>query len=166
MRLNKILLFLLVLLPYAVIKSQSCPSIKDALGNSDVTITCSYPLNSSKCFPLNITFPDIRNTNQYSVSAIPFPNIDTNTGTILGYKDDEFLAKIAFNDASIFGNKPFSFNYYGENVQSLIISSNGFVSFNENYSVGDYSAADITGKQIPNTYLPTKSIFGVYQDLD
>ena len=42
MRLNKIILFLLVLLPYAVIKSQSCPSIKDALGNSDVTITCSY----------------------------------------------------------------------------------------------------------------------------
>ena len=166
MRLNKILLFLLVLLPYAVIKSQSCPSIKDALGNSDVTITCSYPLNSSKCFPLNITFPDIRNTNQYSVSAIPFPTIDTNTGTILGYKDDEYLAKIALNDVAIFGNKPFSFNYYGENVQSLIISSNGFVSFNENYSVGDYSAADITGKQIPNTYLPTKSIFGVYQDLD
>ena len=73
MRLNKIILFLLVLLPYAVIKSQSCPSIKDALGNSDVTITCNYPLNSSKCFPLNITFPDIRDTNQYSVSAIPFP---------------------------------------------------------------------------------------------
>ncbi len=115
MRLNKIILFLLVLLPYAVIKSQSCPSIKDALGNSDVNITCSYPLNSSKCFPLNITFPDIRDTNQYSVSAIPFPTIDTNTGTILGYKDDEYLAKIAFNDASIFGIKPFSFNYYGEN---------------------------------------------------
>ena len=41
MRLDKILLFLLVLSPYAVIKSQSCPSIKDALGNSDVCFALS-----------------------------------------------------------------------------------------------------------------------------
>ena len=89
---------------------------------------CSYPLNSSKCFPLNITFPILEITNQYSVSAIPFPTIDTNTGTILGYKDDEYLAKIAFNDAAILEINLFFF-YYGENVQSLIISSNGFVKF-------------------------------------
>ena len=54
----------------------------------------------------------------------------------------------------LFGNKPFSFNYYGENVQSLIISSNGFVSFNENYSVGDYSAADITRKTNLTLFCP------------
>lgn len=166
MKLFRILLFFLVLLPYAMIKSQSCPSIKDALGNKDVTISCSYPLNSSKCFPLDITYPDIRDTKSYSVSAIPYPTIDVTTGTVLGFKDDEYLAKIDFNAASIFGSKPFLFNFYGENVKSLVISSNGFVSFSESYAVGDYSTADIRGKQIPNSYLPTKSIFGVYQDLD
>lgn len=160
-------LFLFFLIFLYIAKSQTCPSIKDAIGNENINIDCAYPLNPSHCLPLKITFNDLKNTDSYILKAITYPtNLNFNSLNTLDYKDNEYLKRIDFSDTTIFGNIPFSFSFYGETENSVIVSSNGYVSFSDLYNEGDFSTKEITGRRIPSTYLPPKSIFGVYQDLD
>lgn len=147
-------------------EAQSCPTIKDALGNENVTIDCNYPLSSQKCATLKVNFPAIKYTGSYNdaqkISYAPFGNY--NEGTPVGiYEDDKFIKRIDF---SILGNIPFAFSFYGKTYDSVLISSNGFITFDTSLNEGDFSTADIVGQTIPSTYLPKSSVFGVFQDLN
>lgn len=164
---RKILLFFGFFIITIIAKSQTCPSIKDAAGNGAINVNCSYNLDSNNCFPLNITFNNENGTNDYNLSAISYPStLNFTTGNKLEYKDNEYLERINFNDGSLFGSIPFSFSFYGKPRNSFIVSSNGFITFDESYTQGDFSTKEITGRKIPSSYLPPASIFGIYQDLD
>ncbi len=147
-------------------EAQTCPSIKDAIGNENVTIGCGYPLSSNGCATLKVDFPAINYTGTYNdaqkITYAPLGSL--NQGTPIGiYEDDKFIKKIDF---STLGNIPFMFSFYGKIYDSVLVSSNGFITFDNNLNEGDFSTADIVGQTIPSTYLPKSSVFGVFQDLN
>jgi gliding motility-associated-like protein len=61
-------------------------------------------------------------------------------------------------------NIGFPFTFYGNTYNNCVISSNGYISFN-NFYAGGYSPWAI-GQAAPSPGLPLNSIFGVYQDID
>lgn len=90
----------------------------------------------------------------YTVSAIPHQMYDAEA-TIQYNNDDIYSGIIPL---------PFTFQFYGVDYQNIVVSSNGYLSFNTNYA-GLYSEWNIS-LPIPNTQFPAKNaIFGVYHDL-
>ena len=167
--LRKIYFFLAIIAGSMVaLYSQSCPNITDILGNTSVRLDCSHPfLKSSdkKYFTIQSNFLPVHNTNSYgSVETIPYlPQGNMNEGTALNiYKDDEYIKKIDFNSL---GTLPFAFSFFGKTQNSITISSNGFITFNDDIKEGDFSTPDIKNQTIPNPLLPPASVFGVMQDL-
>ena len=142
---------------FPLLGQQICVGTKitDVLGNEDPLIDCSYPLNG-KCLQLNASFPVFNKTDSYAVAAQDFtPYGSFNSGTPLNADaDDLFFAKVDI---------PFSFCYFGQNYQSVIVGTNGVISFNL-LQLGkiNYPNVDDTN---PSTTLPKSSIFGAYSDL-
>jgi hypothetical protein len=92
--------------------------------------------------------------NNYAVTPIPFQPF-SGTLTSLGTDDDRYSQII---------NLPFSFDFYGNNYNQIIVSTNGYIDFRTNYA-GQYSPWSIV-YQIPWTNFPSlNSIFGCYEDL-
>ncbi|PQJ11418.1 hypothetical protein CJD36_006340 [Flavipsychrobacter stenotrophus] len=58
----------------------------------------------------------------------------------------------------------FSFNYYGTTYTNMVVSSNGYVSFNTGSS-GAFSPYTVTGSPIPSNTAMRNGIAGVYCDL-
>ncbi len=115
------------------------------------------------CFDLNVQFPDIRSTsNDYTVSDIsntiicnsPVSPALPGTSTSL-VVDDTYSTVIAL---------PFSFNFYGTVFNSLIVSTNGYVSFDVSQT-GQFSHYDDFGN-LPNSSYDRALIMGPYHDLD
>lgn len=142
---------------FPLLGQQICVGTKitDALGNEDPLIDCTYPL-SGKCLQLNASFPVFNKTDSYAVSAEGYtPYGSFNAGTPLNADaDDLFFAKV---------DLPFSFCYFGQNYESVIVGTNGVISFNP-LQLGkiNYPNVDDTN---PSTTLPKSSIFGAYNDL-
>ncbi|KQO34180.1 hypothetical protein ASF10_00205 [Flavobacterium sp. Leaf82] len=160
------LLFVLFLLfPSKKIFSQNVaiPSVKinDHKENTGIIpIDCDYDFLANNGIRLKATFPEIRESNNYSVSAIDYlPVGDFSQGEkviILNKdlkEDDTFSAVI---------NLPFSFCFYGNMFSQIIISDNGVVSFNTVLAQQDCPRAP--SGPIPNG-LPRNSIFGVFHDM-
>ncbi len=85
----------------------------------------------------------------------PVPNyIDiSGTGTILTFSSqDDGVAPIAL---------PFSVKFYGQNYSNILVSTNGWVSFNTTYT-NSY----LTNAQIPSTALPNNIIAATWDDLN
>ncbi|MFX1505880.1 MAG: Ig-like domain-containing protein [Promethearchaeota archaeon] len=90
---------------------------------------------------LTTNFPTflLQNEGQYQVNTIPFNWIDiTSTGTHLTLIDDDY-EMVSF---------PFNFPFYEESFSSILISSNGFFTFDTTTSPTD------TYENIPQTYFP------------
>ncbi len=93
--------------------------------------------------------------NNYSVTAIPFQPF-SGTLTPLATADDKYSQVITL---------PFSFDFYGNTYNQIVISTNGYIDFRTNLATGNSPWSFNT--QIPNASFPVKnSIFGCYEDLD
>lgn len=142
---------------FPLLGQQICVGTKitDVLGNEDPLIDCSYPLNV-KCLQLTASFPVFNKTNSYAVSAEDFtPYGSFNAGTPLNADaDDLFFAKV---------DLPFNFCYFGDNYNSVIVGTNGVISFN-GLQLGKINYPNVEGLN-PSTTLPNTSIFGAYSDL-
>ena len=122
------------------------------------TIIC----HPGDCTVLNTNIPSLYQTTNYSVSAIPYnPNVpfqwDGITDHIINASSDDVWSSIV--------NLPFTFCFYGNNYNQLLVGSNGVVTFNTQNAGGDCPWQYSTS--IPNTSFPIKNaIYGVYQDTD
>ena len=130
------LFFLLFSTP--LLQAQTCEYIRDHLDQVNETVVgCNFTFDNS-CIRLTSNFPTIANSNTYQIEQISYlPIGNFNDGTPLqANADDQYIHRIDFNSI---GNEPFLFTFFGEVKESVILSSNGFISFNSNFSVGDYS---------------------------
>ncbi|WP_027377783.1 T9SS type B sorting domain-containing protein [Kaistella palustris] len=129
--------------------------ITDISGNENPLIDCSYPLTGS-CLQLTATYPEFHKTDSYTVSSEDFtPYAAFNAGTpLLADGDDSFFTKVEI---------PFNFCFFGQNYSSVIIGTNGVVSFNTS-QLGNINYPNIDGLN-PSATLPRSSIFGVYNDM-
>lgn len=150
-------LFLFFLFLGFVVKSQNQSDfyITDGRGDQNILVDCSYPLGVNNCLLLSAHYPTYKATNQYSVSATAYrPYPTTNKTTIKGNLDDIFTEAI---------NLPFTFCFYGDAYNKIIIGSNGMVSFDV-AQANQPNAPNFT-ESLPSANLPKKSIFGVLHDM-
>lgn len=141
----------------------------------DTTLPCG-----SSCFDYKLKVPSLKSTDDYRVKAIPYnpylyTTIANGLTTPCPEEDDKFF------DVSTFG---FDFCFYGETFQSMVVGTNGVMSFDlantlncNNWDldpVDGAAAIPFTGNSVPCTFpcdfpsdvlYPRLSIMGVYHDL-
>lgn len=131
-------------------------NIKDAIGNENFQVSCTNDLNSNGCITLHTEYPVIKQTNTYQTTQKTFlPPIPMNQGTSLNANFDDVFTPII--------NLPFSFCFFNQNFNALVIGSNGMVTFDVTQA-GKINFPNINW-QNPNAGLPKNSIFGVYHDM-
>ena len=158
MRFRKLIIYILTLFVISVgfFKSQSQSDfyISDGQGNQNPVIDCSYPFVNGSCINLTANYPQFKLTNSYSVSSIPYsPYSATNKTVIKENIDDSFSGTI---------DLPFTFCFYGNAYNKLVIGSNGMISFDVGQA-NQPNAPNFTDT-LPSQNLPKESIFGVLQD--
>jgi gliding motility-associated-like protein len=137
----------------------------------DTTISCD------NCFALTTVIPNIHSsTDNYVINPLSGPGScfrpyvgpdDVGPSTNLG-SDDVYTDVI---------NLPFTFPFYGANYNSLIASTNGYLSFDitqagnfSHYSIlnnnGALSATAGTGQNLPSALFDRALIMGPYHDID
>ena len=136
--------------------SQQCSiTATDIFGNTTANLNCGV----GSCIGLQTNVPEIFQTTSYTVKSQTYNTaISYNMGTPLGlYEDNKYSSVISL---------PFNFCFYGATYKSLVISSNGFISFDTSYA-GEYSNPNIEPTWTnPYVSLPQNAIFGVMQDLN
>lgn len=126
-----------------------CPTVN---AGPDVTVGCG-----NNCTTLTATVVPTGATTSYAVQSIPYtPPFPFTGGTsIIVNTDDVWSSSIAL---------PFTFCFYGGNYNSIVVGSNGVISFDVSQAGGfnqwSFSAS------CPSSSLPMNAIFGVYQDTD
>lgn len=162
-----ILCFFSLLLTYTTIFAQSCKYTQDHNSNIGSThVSCAYNFSNS-CINLTANFPTIKDSYTYSqpqqITYNPIGNY--NEGTALNANDDDrYIKQINFTELG--GEQPFLFHFYGSLKSSLVISTNGIISFNNNITEGDFSTPDANNYSLPSVYLPQDAIYGIFQDLE
>lgn len=150
--------FLLSLFVFCFARTQTPISpvvIKDDLGNTSATIDCNYPLVNG-CLNLHSTFPTINSTGNYSVSSEAYkPYLPLDSGTALQANYDDLYAKQI--------DIPFTFCFFGNFFNQLVIGSNGVLTFDTN-QLGKICYPNIQSTN-PSSLLPTNAIFGVLNDM-
>lgn len=126
-----------------------CPPFIDAGNNQKIC--------KGACANLSASFLPIQQTTAYGVTSIPFsPPVPFNVGTpVLIGIDDIWSGLIPI---------PFTFCFYGNAYNQLVIGSNGLVSFEATYA-NSFCPWSFTAS-VPNSTLPLNAIFGVYHDID
>lgn len=130
--------------------------IKDNSGNENFHVTCTNDLNTNGCIALHAEYPTIKQTTSYNLTQSTYnPAIALNTGTSVNANfDDAFTSAI---------NLPFTFCFFNQNFNALVIGSNGMITFDATQA-GKINFPNVNW-QNPNTSLPKNSIFGVYHDM-
>lgn len=130
--------------------------VKDAAGNENFHVTCANDLDANGCIQLHTEYPVLKNTSTYAVtSEVYSPPMALNQGTALNANaDDLFTTKL---------DLPFSFCFFGQNFDALIVGSNGMITFDLS-QLGNINYPNVFW-QNPNVSLPKNSIFGVYHDM-
>lgn len=138
----------------------ACPStISGGLGLSGAPappINCS----SSGCANLEATFTPIKQTNNYSVTSIPYaPPYQFNCmrNPISVNIDDKWSPIITL---------PFNFCFYGNTYNKCLVGSNGVITFDIIANTPGGTNAWSISNNLPTTSLALNSIFGVYHDID
>jgi uncharacterized repeat protein (TIGR01451 family) len=107
-------------------------------------------------FLLLLSFGSLYGQNTYSMGVIPFNPSPFGAGTPTGLMaDDMYSAAIAL---------PFSFCFYDQSYDSIVIGTNGVVSFDISVA-GGYCPWPLTSPA-PNSSLTNKSIMAPIQDLN
>jgi len=137
--------------------SQAAPLVQ-------VTIPTPNPVcNAGDCTQLQANYNTVKQTNDYTVTQVVYnPNFPFTGGTVIQNTSDDSWTQIV--------NLPFTFCFYGQSYNQLLVGTNGVITFNTsgpNYTPGgacrwSYSAT------IPNAdaNFIRNAIFGVYQDTD
>lgn len=157
MRFEKLPFCLLLLFFFGVYKSQSQSDfyISDSKGDQSLTINCDYPFVNGSCIMLSAHYPQYRLTDSYTVSSTTYAPYTAATKTVIKENlDDTFTGVI---------DLPFTFCFYGKAYKSLVIGSNGMVSFDTDQA--NQPNAPNFSDSLPNQNLPKESIFGVLQDM-
>jgi len=147
---KKIIAILIVLSFYnAYSQGPGCPFVN---AGNDVTIGCNNP-----CTNLTATFHQTGNTNSYTVSTIPYnPPFPYTGGTPVSVNTDDVWSGVI--------NLPFTFCFYGQAYNQVVVGSNGVISFNTSYANGfcpwQFSSS------VPSPNLPLNAIFGAYVDIN
>jgi gliding motility-associated-like protein len=130
--------------------------IKDALGNENFHVTCTNDLDAGGCIQLHAEYPVLKETTTYAVTPEVYnPALPLNQGTPLNANfDDAFAVKL---------DLPFSFCFFNQNFNALVVGSNGMVTFDLS-QLGNINYPNVFW-QNPNASLPKNSIFGVYHDM-
>ncbi|MFM2265693.1 MAG: hypothetical protein RLZ77_1113, partial [Bacteroidota bacterium] len=152
---SKFVLLLSILVYSTKLFSQAAPLVQ-------VTIPNPNPVcNPGDCTQLQANYNTIKQTNDYAVSSIIYnPNFPFVGGTVIENSSDDSWTQIV--------NLPFTFCFYGQAYNQLLVGTNGVITFNTsgpNYTPGgacrwSYNAT------IPNAdaNFIRNAIFGVYQD--
>ncbi len=146
------------------LSAQSCFSV--AAGN-DTTISCLQA-----CLDLKARIPDVRTSETYSVTSIPYtPYAYT---TPFGTTDPLVDADDNFSDSFFL---PFPFCFYGDTYNKICVGSNGVITFDvftnarrpESYVINSSNTIPFAGG-VPNDinvfYAPKASIFLAYYDMN
>lgn len=168
-------LFLQILLLFTIVSNVHAQSGIAINAGPDTTLPCG-----SSCFNYKIKIPSLKTTDDYRVTSIPYnplPFVTTTPALTLPCpeQDDKFF------DVSAFA---FDFCFYGETFQSLVIGTNGVISFDlsnalncNNWDIDPVDGAapiPFTGNSSPclfqcdfpsDVLYPRLSIMGVYSDL-
>ncbi|MPS72349.1 MAG: T9SS type B sorting domain-containing protein [Chryseobacterium sp.] len=149
------LIVLITLIYSQFLYSQTCSNVTatDIFGNTSTQLSCG----AGACIGLTVNnIPTTFLTTSYQVEPQNYaPAIPFNEGTPLNADSDD-----AFSDIIPL---PFNFCFYGETYDKLVISTNGFITF-DTKQAGLASNPNILEAN-PSTLLPKNSIFGVMQDL-
>lgn len=139
------------------VQSQTCisPSFADAsapVGTTSVAMSCGGGTAS-----MSATFNGAGTigTSIYNVSTIPF-SFTSFTGTSLPITSDDVWSSMI--------PLPFGFCFFGTTYNSILVGSNGIVSFDISTAGGVCPWPISAG--IPSTSYPRASIMGVYNDID
>nr|WP_294317288.1 T9SS type B sorting domain-containing protein [uncultured Chryseobacterium sp.] len=154
---KRILRFLSILVSvYGLSQVPGNVKIKDNLGNESFNVTCTNTLDTNGCIALNVEYPVIKQTTGYEVSSESYsPPVPLDQGTPLNANyDDLFAVKL---------DMPFKFCFYNQYFQSLVVGSNGMVTFDLG-QLGNINYPNVQW-QNPSTNLPKNSIFGAYHDM-
>ncbi|MBO9692945.1 T9SS type B sorting domain-containing protein [Chryseobacterium sp.] len=147
---------LLAIFSVTLVYSQSSVKIKDAFNNESFNVSCTNNLNADGCLLLHVEYPELKQTDNYQVSAIAYnPPVALNQGTPINANyDDLFATKLDI---------PFKFCFFNQYFNALVVGSNGMVTFNLE-QLGNINYPNVQW-QNPNSGLSKNSIFGVYNDL-
>jgi gliding motility-associated-like protein len=144
------------LILFTNLNSQSvpCPYIN---AGPDQTADCS---SAQGCSNLVATYLDIRETTSYTVESLPHtPPIAYNQAGGIGVSvniDDTWSSVI---------NLPFTFCFYGQTYNQLLIGSNGNLNFNLG-SAGGFCPWSFTASCPSPNLVNMGNIFGIYHDID
>jgi len=131
-------------------------TIKDNTGNENFHVSCINDLNTNGCIDLHVEYPVLKQTNTYQLTQGTYaPAIPLNQGTALNANLDDLFTPII--------NLPFNFCFFNQSFNSLVIGSNGMISF-DTTQAGNINFPNVNW-QNPSTSLPKNSIFGVYHDM-
>ncbi len=149
---RKIVLFLCsVMLFIGVLRGQP-QNISLIQPEGPICLSSPTPITLSAFDMFNCSSPD-----GYIVQSIPYDTLILfNQGTSLNFIADDIYSTLL----PIF----FNFCFYDISYDSLVVGSNGIVSFNKQYA-NQYCPWSITD-DCPSHTLPRNSIFGVYHDID
>lgn len=114
--------------------------------------------NPGSCVQLVADYTTLKSTNNYTVSSIPYnPSFPFTIGTPLDTSNDDVWSPLV--------TLPFSFCFYGNNYNTLLVGSNGVITFDTvNQSAGGQCPYAFVSA-IPDPMFPIKNaIYGVYQD--
>ncbi len=134
--------------------------------NASVTIDTSAPIcNIGDCVSLNANYTNSNATDSYTVSSIPYSSFAYSGGTILSSTNSSGTNNDDFWSSTI--TIPFQFSFFGNCYNSLIIGTNGVLSFSQSeisQTPDGFCQWSIT-QNLPSTSNPVNSIFGVFQDI-
>ena len=155
---------LLLLCSVSVLQAQTTPLV-------DVQISQSARIcDANSCTSLAASFPEIRSTENYLVSAVTYNPFPFEGGTEIAVppppQNDDFWSPVF--------TLPFDFGFYGNVYHNLLIGSNGCLTFNTSgvgttpFSASGWNTSSdvmLPNPNFPNAAQPIpNAIFGVFQD--
>ena len=170
---KKIYLFLcaILLAQSSFAQSIACPEV--SFPSQNILIPCVS--GTQACANVTAQFPDIRQTingpNAYVVNSIPFSghqsfNFPAGTGNAILVGQDDVYSNII--------NLPFTFCYYGNTYNQVVVGPNGVISFNTSYATL-HDGYIVDGFTIPNANIggglftsgnKLNTIFACFHDVD
>lgn len=150
---------LLFVLGFAITSTaQTSPFICPYSAGPDIVLPCGQ-----NCTPITATFQPSFATDSYTVSQITYnPPVAYNSGTATNVVqiDDQWSQPY---------NLPFTFCFFGQAYNQILIGSNGILTFNLTQA-GTYCQWPLTSGGVPFPFpsiqVPTNSIMMPFQDLD
>ena len=134
--------------------SQNCSDLTatDIFGNTSVQLSCG----AGACVELRANFSKTFLTTSYQVNSQTYdPVIPFNQGTPLNVNTDDTFSDVV--------PMPFNFCFYGNTYNKLVVSPNGFVTFDITQAKLESNPNIIA--ENPSAFLPKISVFGVMQDM-